>query len=215
MRGKFVLAPNGDQLVPSCLSVVQGLSAFQGVHLEGFNCTPTNVNLGSPTQQLMGHHTKTLLPTTCNLLPKIIKPSSVKSALFKQKNTQKYYYDQKSRILPPLNTGDQVKFRSGAVWLPGVVTKVSDSPRSYVITTLKGKLTGETGDISGLHIPPRKMKRVTVTTISRCPQGGHDMVQTANSPSKSTPSVPIHCGDLHNQLHNHLVTYADPYTIRF
>ena len=25
MRGKFVLAPNGDQLVPSCLSVVQGL----------------------------------------------------------------------------------------------------------------------------------------------------------------------------------------------
>ena len=29
MRGKFVLDPNGDQLVPSCLSVVQGLSAFR------------------------------------------------------------------------------------------------------------------------------------------------------------------------------------------
>ena len=35
MRGKFELAPNGDQLVPSCLSVVQGWSAFQGVHSEG------------------------------------------------------------------------------------------------------------------------------------------------------------------------------------
>ena len=40
MRGKFVLAPNGDQLVPSCLSVVQGVSAFQGVRSEGFNCIP-------------------------------------------------------------------------------------------------------------------------------------------------------------------------------
>ena len=108
--------------------------------LLNFRNTPTNDNLGSPTQRLMGHRTKTLLPTTCNLLlPKIIKPSSVKSALFKQKNTQKYYYDQKSRILPPLNTGDPVKFKSGAVWLPAVVTKVSDSPRSYVITTPKGQ----------------------------------------------------------------------------
>ena len=38
MRGKFVLVPNGDQLVPSCLFVVQGLSTFQGVCSEGFNC---------------------------------------------------------------------------------------------------------------------------------------------------------------------------------
>ena len=38
MRGKFVLAPNGDQLVPSCLSIVQGLSTFQGVRSEWFNC---------------------------------------------------------------------------------------------------------------------------------------------------------------------------------
>ena len=75
-----------------------------------------------------------MLPTTCNLLfPKIIKPSSVKSA------QKKYYYDQKSRILLPLNTGDLVKFRSGAIWLRAVVTKVSDSPRSHVITTPKGK----------------------------------------------------------------------------
>ena len=28
MRGKFVLAPNGDQLVSFCLSLVQGLSSF-------------------------------------------------------------------------------------------------------------------------------------------------------------------------------------------
>ena len=38
MRGKFVLAPNGDQLVSFCLSIVQGLSAFLGVFSEGFNC---------------------------------------------------------------------------------------------------------------------------------------------------------------------------------
>ena len=38
MRGKFVLAANENQLVPFCLSVVQGLSAFQGVRSEGFNC---------------------------------------------------------------------------------------------------------------------------------------------------------------------------------
>ena len=45
MRGKFVLAPNGDQLVPSCLSVLQGLSAFQGIHSEGFKCKSLTNNI--------------------------------------------------------------------------------------------------------------------------------------------------------------------------
>ena len=47
MRGKFVLVPNGDQLVLSCLSVVQGLSAFQGVRSEGFNCIDLPFSLSS------------------------------------------------------------------------------------------------------------------------------------------------------------------------
>ena len=37
MRGKFVLALNGDQLVLSCLSIVQELSPFQGVLSEKFH----------------------------------------------------------------------------------------------------------------------------------------------------------------------------------
>ena len=41
MRGKFVLAPIGDQLVPSCLSIIQGLSAFQGGLSEGFHSMST------------------------------------------------------------------------------------------------------------------------------------------------------------------------------
>ena len=50
MRSKFVLAPNGDQLVPSCLSVVQELSTFQGVHSEGFNCKPKTTLVHTSTQ---------------------------------------------------------------------------------------------------------------------------------------------------------------------
>ena len=124
----------------------------------------------------------------------------------------------KSRILPPLNTGDRVKFRSGAVWLPAVVTKVTDSPRSYVITTPKGQIYQR----NRRHLRPahtthedEKSDSNNDTEIptddSLDDEGGHDMVLTANSPSEPAAAPPVyllahlHCDDLHEQLHNHLV----------
>ena len=102
--------------------------------------TPTNDHIGSPTQRLMGHRTKTLLPTTQSLLlPRTIHPSIVRAELTNQKKTQKYYYDQCSKSLPPLKDGDQVRFRNGAVWLPATVTGVTGYPRSYMITTPEGQ----------------------------------------------------------------------------
>ena len=160
----------------------------------------------------MGRRTKTLLPTTCNLLlPKIIKPSSVKSALFKQKNTQKYYYDQKSRILPPLNTGDQVKFRSGAVWLPAVVTKVSDSPRSYVITTPKGQTYRRNRrHIRPAHTTQEDEKSDSDDDTEIPTDMGEDMTwfRQQTVPVKALPVyllAYLHCVDLHEQLHDHSV----------
>ncbi|XP_064392586.1 uncharacterized protein K02A2.6-like [Halichondria panicea] len=66
-----------------------------------FRNTPTNDVLGSPAQRLMGRRTKTLLPTTAKLLA--IQLSVVKANLLAQKETQKLYFDQHTKVLPALD----------------------------------------------------------------------------------------------------------------
>ena len=59
--------------------------------------TPICDDTGSPTQRLMGRRTKTLLPTTQQLLiPKQIKPQAVKRKIQDQKNKQKFYKQKSS-----------------------------------------------------------------------------------------------------------------------
>ena len=105
--------------------------------------TPIDGQVGSPVQQLMGKRTKTLLPTTEELLqPKIIRPSAVRSAILKRQRRQKYYYDRLSRPLPSLKVGESVIFQNNnnIIWKPATVTSVEQAPRSYVITTPEGQM---------------------------------------------------------------------------
>ena len=71
----------------------------------------------------MGRRTKTLLPTTQQLLiPKQIKPQAVKRKIQDQK------------------VGDKIRTQKKTHWEPAIVTGVSMKPRSYIITTPQGNV---------------------------------------------------------------------------
>ncbi|XP_035212387.1 uncharacterized protein K02A2.6-like, partial [Stegodyphus dumicola] len=78
--------------------------------------TPTNEMLGSPAQRLMSRRTRTILPTSEELL----KP-------------QKSYYDRHTKTLPSLNKGDCVRVYQDNRWKPAVVEEVHKTPRSYIL----------------------------------------------------------------------------------
>ena len=62
----------------------------------------------SPAQRMFGRRTRTLLPTTSYLLkPKV--QEDVKEKLLKQKSKQLKFYNQKTKELPPLQTGKVVR----------------------------------------------------------------------------------------------------------
>ena len=104
-----------------------------------FRNTPMNEQVGSPAQQLMGRRTKTLLPTSANLLePKTIKAKSVNRDIGKRQQ-QKRYFDRHAKPLTPVSVGDDVLVQSDAGWKPVVITGIADAPRSYTLTTREGQ----------------------------------------------------------------------------
>ena len=70
--------------------------------------TPSEGMSSSPAQRMFGRRTRTLLPTTSYLLkPKV--QEDVKEKLLKQKSKQAKYYNQNTKELPPLQTGEVVR----------------------------------------------------------------------------------------------------------
>lgn len=95
--------------------------------------------LGSPSQLLMGRRTRTILP----IKPSLLKPEKVKvdvpSVLSEKQNEQKRYYDRNTKVLEPLQPGDQCRIRSERnTWKPGVVLSKCQEPRSYNVKTQSG-----------------------------------------------------------------------------
>ena len=104
--------------------------------------TPWSDNIGSPAQRLMGRRTKTLIPTTEELLrPKTINPGMVQKELEQRKRLQKYYYDQHAKPLKKLKIGESVMMQTkDGKWKPAKITGISqNAPRSYFITTTQGQ----------------------------------------------------------------------------
>ena len=70
--------------------------------------TPSEGMSSSPVQRMFGHRTRTLLPTTSyRLKPKV--QEDVKDKLLKQKSKQAKYYNQNTKELQPLQTGEVVR----------------------------------------------------------------------------------------------------------
>jgi hypothetical protein len=93
-------------------------------------------HLGSTNERLLGHVTR-----TNEVQLKFKKPNDVKQNLKNNKGQQKHYAHRSSvnrQILVPYTN---VLVQKGPRnWIPGVIVKEADSPRSYVIRKPDGKL---------------------------------------------------------------------------
>ena len=92
----------------------------------------------SPVQRSLGRRTRTLLPTTAELL----KPNGIDVSLEKKRRLKNlksaWYYDKTAKDLTPLSEGDTVRIQptslGDSVWRQGTVHKRLDE-RSYDIET--------------------------------------------------------------------------------
>ena len=102
--------------------------------LLNYRNTPSEGLDTSPAQRLMSRRTRTLLPTVSSLLhPEV--PTDVKGKIEKKRQQAKFYYDQKAKILPQIEVGQEVRVaptRANQKWRPGTCTKAL-SDRSYLV----------------------------------------------------------------------------------
>ena len=99
--------------------------------------TPSQGIDRSPAQRMLGRRTKTLIPTGGPLLKQNDK-ELVKLQLKQNQERQSWYYNKKSKDLPPLAEGDVVRMRPYKIgdksWQKGVVLRRLDE-RSYDVET--------------------------------------------------------------------------------
>jgi hypothetical protein len=103
-----------------------------------FRNTPTQGMDSSPAQRLMSRRTKTLLPTSGNLLkPRV--PAQVSQQIKANKDRMAKYYNRVAKDLPPLSIGDTVRIQPSRShdheWTKGTVTSTNAGIRSYDVIT--------------------------------------------------------------------------------
>ena len=103
--------------------------------------TPSEGLESSPAQRMFGRRTRTLIPTTSELLkPKIVE--DVQGKLLRRKQLQAKHYNISAKELPPLSKGEIVRVkptdRSGR-WFKARVEQQVDV-RSYEVRTEDGKI---------------------------------------------------------------------------
>jgi len=97
---------------------------------------------GSPVQRLFGRRTKTVLPTTPNLLQAETPNSDqVQQRLYYDRHVRaKHYHDRHSKELQPLAMGDTVRVRDKTSWRPALLLGEANSPRSYNVQLPSGRV---------------------------------------------------------------------------
>ena len=177
--------------------------------------SPTNDDIGSPVQRLMGRRTKTLLPTADNLLrPKIVSPATVKSHRLEQQERQKQAYDKTARPLTTLQRGDHVRFKNGTLWQPAVVTEVSAHPRPYIIQTPEGQVYRR----NRAHLRPDSSSRVDSDDDDDLHEDGEGEGSTQSQTSETAESGTADMGNGPTELRRSKrttprpISYANPYS---
>ena len=140
--------PQSNGKVENAVKIVKGLlkksnaagSDFYLALLTWRN-TPTEGLESSPAQRMFSRRTRTLIPTTSELLkPKIVE--NISGKLLKRKQIQAKHYNISAKELPPLGTGEIVRVkpadRSGQ-WFKARVEQQVDV-RSYEVWTEDGKI---------------------------------------------------------------------------
>lgn len=110
-------------------------SDFNMAMLEYYN-TPISSEIPSPAELLYNRKLRSTVPCPPNLLqPKIHRGTSEK--LRQRQQSQKTFYDQRSKYLKPLQSGQKVKVRVNNNWASCTVVKPLGM-RSYLVKLLSG-----------------------------------------------------------------------------
>ena len=155
--------------------------------------TPSEDNNLSPVQKLHSRRTKTLLPTTGELLqPRV--PNNITEDIEYRRQKAKVYYDKGAHLLPPLEIGDTVRLqpqdKTGSWNKASVIKKVAE--RSYLVRTPQGHLlrrnrkflraTGETSEetINPTRLPTEPFRPEQSPGKSESIQDSHGQSAQAN-----------------------------------
>ena len=96
-------------------------------------------NVGSPAQLSMSRRLNSLLPSTQEqLTPHVIDLDKVIEVMRKKQEMSKEHYDHGTRQLSVLKRSDAVRIQMQGRWVPGVVIRQAETPRSYVVRGPRG-----------------------------------------------------------------------------
>ena len=88
-------------------------------------------DIGSPAQLSMSRRLNSLLPCTQEQLnPRVIDPTRVVEVMKRKQQISKDYYDQRTKQLSVLKPNDAIRIGR---WVPGVVIRQAETPRSYIV----------------------------------------------------------------------------------
>ena len=123
-----------------------------------FRNTPTQGVGTSPVQRLFGRRTRTLLPTTANLLKPGKHPENERELLTKEKHRIVENYNKTARDLPELQIGSTVRIEpppGKSSWKQGVIVDKADhTGRSYNVKTDKGVYRRNRVHLRATNEPP-------------------------------------------------------------
>lgn len=104
-----------ENTVKTCKNLLQkAMDSKQDVYLAllDFRNTPSEIIGSSPAQRLFGRRTRTQIPMSSKLLePETIDGTEVTANMQKAKEKQAKRYDNKSKSLPPLIPGEQIRMK--------------------------------------------------------------------------------------------------------
>ena len=91
-------------------------------------------NIGSPAQLFMSRRLNSILPCTQEqLTPCVIDPDKVVEVMKGKQEMSKENYDRGTRQLSVLKANDAVRIQMQGRWVPGVVVRQAETPRSYIV----------------------------------------------------------------------------------
>ena len=99
--------------------------------------TPIDNTLPSPAELLFNRKVQNQIP---HIIRHTHKSEHTQNQLLARQNTQKTYFDQHRKELPPLIANQQVSVQdtTTGLWSPATIIKSCGEPRSYVIQTSDG-----------------------------------------------------------------------------
>ena len=97
-------------------------------------CNTTVNDIGSSAQLSMSHRLSSVLPCIPEqLTPKVISSKKVMESLRQaQERNYKYYY-RASKDLCELQPNETIRMQVQNQWVPEVVVRLTDAPRSYIV----------------------------------------------------------------------------------